>query len=172
MLAVELDDPTKIDEVTAQLSHSTTDIVFDVVPGTVQNLFELRWLLLWAAMVLVLVGTLLAINASVAGDRRWRRDAAVLRAFGATPRDLLGIAGWLGIMRGALVGVVGTVAGVAIGVRAWSAIADSLGLPAPWRVPSLTVLAVLLPVAVFLLLAALTATRARTSRLTTSLRAE
>ncbi len=148
MMVVELDQGRRgIDAAVAQLSSQVPDIVVDIVPGKIDNLHDLRGLLLAAALVSAFVAALLIVNANVVATRRQARDAAILGACGATPTDLVAIAGWQGLAMGLTVGVAGALLGAVAGARVWQATAEALGVPARVHVPGWVALAMVVPVA-------------------------
>jgi hypothetical protein len=173
MMVVELEQGRRgTSAAVARLSKQVPDIVIDIVPGKIDNLHDLRGLLLAAAVVAALVAALLVVNANVAATRRQARDAAILRACGATPADLMAIAGWQGLAMGLTVGVAGTVVGAVAGIRIWQATADGLGVPSRVQVSGLFALAVVVPVAFHVVLSTVAWWRLRSSLAARALRAE
>jgi hypothetical protein len=173
ILVVELEQGRRgTDAAVAQLSKQVPDVVIDIVPGKIDNLHDLRGLLLAAAIVAALVAALLVVNTNVAVTRRRARDVAILRACGATPADLWAIAGWQGLAMGLAVGVAGTVVGAVAGIRIWQATARALGVPSRLQVSGLFALAVIVPVVFYVALSTATWWRVRSTLATRALRAE
>jgi predicted lysophospholipase L1 biosynthesis ABC-type transport system permease subunit len=173
MMVVELEHGRRgTSAAVAHLSQQVPDIVIDIVPGKIDNLHDLRGLLLAAAAVAALVAALLVVNANVAATRRRTRDGAILGACGATPADLMAIAGWQGLVLGLAVGVAGTLVGAVAGIRVWQATAHALGVPSRVHVSGWVALAVVVPVAFHVALSTLAWWRVRSSLAARALRAE
>jgi ABC-type lipoprotein release transport system permease subunit len=122
------------------------DLATDIVPAGIDNLYKLRGLLLAVAVVAAILATLLTVNATVAATRGRARESAILRACGATPRDLLAIAAVQGLGCGLFVGLVGAAVGAAAGGRVWVITAHALGVPVRLPLSGLLALAVVVPV--------------------------
>jgi predicted lysophospholipase L1 biosynthesis ABC-type transport system permease subunit len=154
MMLVELDQGRRgTTAAVVRLSKDVPDVVTDIVPGKVDNLHDLRSLLLAAAILAALVAVLLVVNANVAAAHPRARDAAILSACGATPGDLTAIASLQGLVLGVVVGVAGAIVGAVAGIRIWQLTADSLGVPPQVQVYGLFALAVLVPVVFYVTLA-------------------
>gem|GEM_PF-5365834 len=155
-----------------RLSAEVPDLVIDIVPGKIDNLHDLRGLLLAAAIVAALVAVLLVVNATVAAARPRARDSTILGACGATPADLTAIASLQGLVVGLVVGVAGTVVGAVAGIRIWQATGDALGVPSRVQVSGLFALAAIVPVVFHVALATAAWWRVRSSVAARALRAE
>lgn len=164
MMVVELEQGRRgTGAAVARLSTQVPDILTDVVPGKIDNLHDLRGLLLAAAVVAALVAALLVVNANFAAKRRQARDAAILRACGATPADLMAIATLQGLAMGLTVGVAGAFVGAVAGIRIWQGTAHALGVPSRVQVSGFFALAVIVPVAFHVVLSTLAWWRVRLS---------
>jgi hypothetical protein len=91
--------------------------------GQIQDLPLLLGLAL-GALALMTLGHLLLTSA-----RRRRRDLAVLRALGLTPRQVRAVVIWMAVMYAATALLVGVPMGIVAGRLAWDAFAVRLGLP-------------------------------------------
>lgn len=104
-------------------------------PTEVENLAQLDPLLALLGGVLGLVALAAVANGIVAGARRRRRESALLRALGMTPRATAGPA-FVGLLGTACVGVVvGVPLGLGIARVLWDALARSAGVAPDLLVP-------------------------------------
>jgi ABC-type lipoprotein release transport system permease subunit len=115
-------------------------------PSNVDNLDELGALPAVLAAFLALLAAIAAVHALMSTTRRRRHDLAVLRVFGFIDRQVRSTLRWQALTVAAIGLLVGVPAGVIVGRRIWSALADSVGVVDDWTFPWLTV-AVVVPAA-------------------------
>jgi ABC-type lipoprotein release transport system permease subunit len=97
-----------------------------IQPPDVANLAHVRSLPLWLAGFLVLLAIGAVAHALLTGVPSRRRDVAVLRALGLTPRQAAACVGWQAAVIGAVALLVGIPLGTAVGRQIWRLVADSL----------------------------------------------
>jgi hypothetical protein len=97
-----------------------------IQPPDVANLAHVRSLPLWLAGFLVLLAIGAVAHALLTGVPSRRRDVAVLRALGLTPRQAAACVGWQAAVIGAVALLVGIPLGTAVGHQIWRLVADSL----------------------------------------------
>lgn len=127
----------------------------------------------WSVGTMLAVGIAMTIHALTMVGRRSRRPLAVLRALGATRRQ---VAGYL-VSQASLIVVTGAVAGLAIGAVAgravWLRVADALGVvPSPRGGVAATTLAVAVLVVLAVAVAAVPSRRAASSPAAVALHAD
>jgi hypothetical protein len=117
------------------VSEAFVDVTRPNRPSDIVSLGRMRRtpLVLSGMLVLLVAGTV--ANALFLAVRRRRVDLAVLRALGATRRQLLATVGWQASTVAVVAGVIGVPIGVVIGRWAWTVLADALGTAAPPVVP-------------------------------------
>jgi hypothetical protein len=97
-----------------------------IQPPDVANLARVRSLPLWLAGFLVLLAVGAVAHALLTGVPSRRRDVAVLRALGLTPRQAAACVGWQAAVIGAVAVLVGVPLGMVVGRQIWRLVADSL----------------------------------------------
>ena len=158
-LQVAVGDGLKVDEALIRLRPGTPvgPVVEDLTakgfapssptqPPDVANLAHVRDLPLWLAAFLVLLAIGAVAHTLLTGVPSRRRDVAVLRALGLTPRQAAACVGWQAVVIGIVALAIGIPLGIAVGRQVWRLVAESLSFVYVGPMAGLVVLA-LVPVA-------------------------
>jgi ABC-type lipoprotein release transport system permease subunit len=117
---------TPIDPMVAHLATKGFSASPPIQPPDIANLAHVRSLPLWLAAFLLLLAVGAVAHALLTGVPSRRRDVAVLRALGLTPRQAAACVGWQAAVIGAVALAVGIPLGTAVGRQIWRLVADSL----------------------------------------------
>jgi predicted lysophospholipase L1 biosynthesis ABC-type transport system permease subunit len=112
-------------------------------PPEVDKLHQVDRLPRVLAVLLAVLAALATAHALFVGVRRRRRDLVVLRVLGLAPRQVRGAVTWQAavlVVAGALVGIP---LGIVVGRAAWNLTAEAIGVLGVYRLPAVTMVAVL-----------------------------
>jgi predicted lysophospholipase L1 biosynthesis ABC-type transport system permease subunit len=115
-------------------------------PAAVRNIERVHWLPWLLALLVAILAVGALIHALLTSVRGHRRELAVLRSLGFTPRQTGAAVWWesLALTAGGL--VVGVPAGIVVGRWGWRLLADQIGIPpqpaTPWVWTSVAVVAI------------------------------
>ena len=172
-VAVNLRTGASPDEVRSRLAEVVPGLQPTARPSVVDNLAQIGtspWLL--AAFLGCIGGAGLA-HALIVGNRRHRRDVAVVRALGLSPSQARRIVSWQATVMAGLGAVVGLVLGLVLGRFIWQRVAKGVGALVEVTVPAaVVVVAPMAALALALLLSLLAGRRASGLRPAVVLRSE
>jgi ABC-type antimicrobial peptide transport system permease subunit len=104
----------------------------DQKPTDVVNFGQVQGLPLVLAALLALLAAATLANTLVTSVRRRRRDLAIMKTLGFSPRQVRGAVGWQATTLASLASLIGVPVGVFAGRWAWRLFADQLGtVPEP-----------------------------------------
>jgi hypothetical protein len=150
----------------------TAEMSLDTVPSRIVNLHRVRSLPAAGALVAALLGIVLLAYTLAVGVHARTRELGILRALGMSTRRVASVLAWQGLVIAAMITLVGIPAGALLGIAAWRAMANDLGVsPTPtWSLALLALIPITL--AVGLLATVIPARRARHDDVATLLRVE
>jgi ABC-type lipoprotein release transport system permease subunit len=142
-------------------------------PAAVRNIERVNWLPWVLALVVAVLAVGALAHALLISVRAHRRELAVLRSLGFTPRQTAAAVGWESLALAVGGVLIGLPAGLIVGRWGWHLLADQIGIPPQPAMPwAWTTLAVALTLVLALAVALWPGRRAATVAPSLALRAE